>query len=215
MFTGIVEARVPVSAWTPVGTGGRLRLPAPDPAWEVAHGESISVSGCCLTAVGWARPEGGEEVPGPGPGLDLLFDLSAETLECTWFGDLAPGRVVNLERSLRLGDRLGGHMVSGHVDGGGTIADVRDSGDGGRVFTFEVEPGFERWIVDKGSVAIDGISLTVVEPRERLFDVAVIPATLELTSLGTASRGDRVHLESDPIGKWVEQLVAPWLAARS
>jgi len=138
--------------------------------------------------------------------------FSAETLEKTWFGELARGRsvdrTVNLERSLRLADRLGGHLVSGHVDTVGEIAGIADSNDGGRVFTFDVPPAFERYLVEKGSVCVDGISLTVVSPRERLFDVAIIPETLKRTNLGTAEVGQSVHLEADMIGKWIERLLA-------
>jgi len=211
VFTGLVEARVPVRAWEPRGTGGRLWLPAPEPAaageWAVELGESIAVSGACLTV---AALEPGPAARGGSGGAgrpDMAFDLSAETLDRTWFGELAPGRAVNLERSLRLGDRLGGHLVSGHVDGLGSIVAIEESGDGGRWFTFEVAEGLERYLVDKGSVTLDGISLTVVEPEGRRFRVAVIPVTLELTSLGAAEVGQRVHVEADLVGKWIETLV--------
>ena len=105
-------------------------------------------------------------------------------------------------------DRLGGHLVSGHVDGVGRIAAIEDTGDDGKRFTFEVPAGFERYLVPKGSVGVDGISLTVVEPRGRLFDVAVIPETLRRTNLGAATVGQGVHFEADQIGKWVERLLA-------
>jgi riboflavin synthase len=167
-------------------------------------GDSIAVSGCCLT-VAPARP--GD------PAGALAFDLSAETLDRTWFGAgdalPAPGRRVNVERSVRLADRLGGHLVSGHVDGGGTVVAVRDAGDGGRVLGFEVDPGLERYLIEKGSIALDGVSLTVVAPRGRRFEVAVIPLTLAVTSLGDAAVGRRVNVEADLIGKWVEKLLAP------
>ncbi|MEM7310661.1 MAG: riboflavin synthase [Planctomycetota bacterium] len=199
MFTGIIEAAVPVLAFEPAGEGARLVLarPAegPEGPFEAALGDSIAVSGCCLTVA---------ELPADG---SLVFDLSAETLQRTWFQALAPGRRVNLERSVRLSDRLGGHMVSGHVDGGGTITAIHDAGDGGRVFTFEVDPGLERYLIEKGSVGLDGISLTVVEPRDRSFDVALIPLTLEITSLGQAEVGQRINVEADAIGKWVEKLL--------
>jgi riboflavin synthase len=202
MFTGLVEACVPLLALEPVGSGARLLLPPPElppdlPAWEPRTGESLSISGCCLTVV---------ELGADGT---LQFDLSAETLGLTWFADLEPGRLVNLERSVRLADRLGGHLVSGHVDGVGTIVDVVDSGDGGKLFTFEVPAALERYLLSKGSVALDGISLTVVEPRGGRFDVAIIPETLVRTSFGAAKPGERVHVEADLIGKWVEKLVAP------
>ncbi|MEQ1891828.1 MAG: riboflavin synthase, partial [Planctomycetota bacterium] len=135
------------------------------------------------------------------------YDLSAETLALTHLGKLAPGQAVNLERAVRLADRLGGHLVSGHVDALGRIAARVDSRDGGRLFTFEVPRGFERWLVAKGSITIDGISLTVVAPRGRRFRVAVIPETLARTTLGAAQVGEPVHLEADLIGKWIERLV--------
>jgi riboflavin synthase len=222
VFTGLIEARVPVSSFEPFGEGGtgaRLVLPAPrvfedrsqpgvpsDGVWATALGESIAVSGVCLTVVEHRDP-GGAKVAAGTPGAAMVFDLSAETLDRSWFRALEPGRVVNLERSLRLGDRLGGHMVQGHVDGTGAVVDVRDAGDGGWVITFELPPELRRYVIEKGSIAIDGISLTVVSPRDGRFDVAVIPKTLELTSLGEARPGDRVNLEVDPVGKWIERLL--------
>lgn len=194
MFTGLVEAAVAARALERRGTGARLVLPRPAPDWEVAVGDSVAVSGACLTVV---EPLGEA----------LCFDLSEETLARTWFGGLEPGRRVNLERSLRLGDRLGGHLVSGHVDGVGALEAVRDAGDGGRVLTFRVPPELERYLVDKGSVTLDGVSLTVIAPRGGRFEVAAIPETLAVTSLGTATPGQPVHVEADQIGKWIERLV--------
>ena len=201
MFTGLIEARVAIHSIEPQGTGARLVLETPDfgpdrRPFEPEMGESIAVSGCCLTLAGLeeGRP---------------VFELTQETLECTWFGQARAGDLVNVERSLTLMDRLGGHLVSGHVDGVGELVDKRDPGDGGAVYTFEVPPGFERYLVEKGSVGLDGISLTVVEPRGQRFDVALIPETLARTSLGVSEVGRRIHLEADMIGKWVERLVAP------
>ncbi len=196
MFSGLIEACVPVRQVEERGDGARLVLPAPgDRPWEVAPGDSVACSGCCLTVA---------EV---NPGGEMAFDLSAETLARTWFQELKPGLPINLERSVRLSDRLGGHLVSGHVDGGATIVAIEDSGDGGRLFTFEVDPGLERYLIEKGSIGLDGISLTVVEPRDRRFDVAVIPVTLKETNLGTARVGQRVNVEADMLGKWVEKLL--------
>lgn len=200
MFSGIVEAAVTVRAFKAAGEGARLILPRPEDlpggSFEADLGDSISVSGCCLTVAAF-EPDGG-----------LVFDLSAETLARTWFSDdLGAGRRVNLERSVTLEDRLGGHLVSGHVDGGATLIDVAEAGDGGRVLTFEVDTGLERYLLDKGSVCLDGVSLTVVEPDERRFCVAVIPTTLAVTSLGSAATDDRVNFEADLVGKWVERLL--------
>jgi len=138
----------------------------------------------------------------------MRFEISKETVDRTWFSALEEGDEVNLERAVRLTDRLDGHLVTGHVDGRGRIEAVLDVGDGGRRMTIGVEPSFERWLVPKGSVAVDGISLTVIEPRGRLFDVAVIPITLERTTLALAEPGRGVNLEADPIGKWIERLVS-------
>jgi len=201
MFTGLIEACVPIRSWEIRGSGGVLTVPAPEipegeaEPWTVAPKESVAVSGGCLTVADLT--EGGS----------MIFELSSETIDCTWFGDLVPGRVVNLERAVRLVDRLGGHMVSGHVDGAATITGLEDTGDGGKVFSFTADPGFDRYLVEKGSLCVDGISLTIVEPRDHTFDVAIIPETLKRTCLGTAEVGQRVHLEADMIGKWVEQLL--------
>lgn len=195
MFTGIVEACVAVRELTARGKGAQLTLPRPDPSWQVALGDSIAVSGCCLTVAGSA-------------GDSLSFDLSAETLAVTRLGELRAGRRVNLERALRLGDRLGGHLVYGHVDGVGRVAAVHDSADGGRRLEFEVPPALERYLISKGSITLDGVSLTVVEPRGPCFSVALIPETLARTTLGEARTGDPVHVEADAIGKWIERLLS-------
>ncbi len=208
MFTGIVEAAVPVRSLARLDAGGRLLLepppPAPDGPFQARIGDSLAVSGCCLTLA--ARAQDGT----------LGFDLSAETLARTWFGSgLVPGRRVNLERALRFDDRLGGHLVTGHVDGGGTLVALREAGDGGLVATFEVDAGLERYLVEKGSIALDGVSLTVVAPRGRRFDVALIPHTLAATTLGSAHVGERVNVEADAIGKWVERMLAAHAPARA
>lgn len=206
MFTGLVEACVPVRAVEPKGKGLRLRLPAPSEDWDTAHGDSISVSGCCLTVAGYTSPAG-SPLAGPAPGADLVFDLSAETLARTWFEGVEPGRPLNLERSLRMGDRLGGHLVSGHVDGLATLVAVEDSGDGGSLWTVDAGPGFERYLIQKGSVTLDGVSLTVVDPEGPRFRVALIPETLSVTSFGQARAGERLHVEADMVGKWIEKMV--------
>lgn len=203
VFTGIVEAAVPVRSFTPEGQGARLVLPAPALAdWAVVAGQSVAVSGACLT-VAELEPVPGAVAP------DLVFDLSRETLERTWFDELFPGRPVNLERAMRLSDRLDGHLVAGHVDGGGRVADMQDVGDGGRELCFEVDAGLERYLVEKGSVTLDGVSMTVVRPAGRRFWVALIPLTLERTNLGAAEVGTRVNVEADLVGKWIERLLPP------
>ncbi|MEZ5979764.1 MAG: riboflavin synthase [Planctomycetota bacterium] len=194
MFTGIVEAVARVRAFERRGDGARLVVPSPwSGSEEPSLGDSVAVCGCCLTVV--------EGEPGA-----LTFDLSAETLRLTRFGGLAEGAPLNLERALRLGDRLGGHLVSGHVDGIGRVVSIDGDREGGWTYRFEVPAGFERYLIEKGSVTIDGISLTVVAPSAREFEVAVIPATFDHTNLGTARPGDRVHLEADQVGKWIERL---------
>lgn len=230
MFTGLVEAAVSVRSYSPAGTGARLVLPSPLPEdlaleaeagswggaasqepWKVGIGDSIAVAGACLTVVELLNPPSG--APERGSTLpDMAFDLSRETLERTWFDRVLPGaagHIVNIERALRVGDRLGGHMVSGHVDLLGTLVAREDVGDGGAVFTFEVPPGFERYLVDKGSVTLDGISLTVVNPDGPRFQVAVIPHTLARTHLAHLQPGAPIHLEADLIAKWVERLQQP------
>jgi riboflavin synthase len=200
MFSGLVEGRAEVLALDPVRSGARLELAAPRlergaPRWKPVRGESIAVSGCCLT------------VSRLGPRGRTGYDLSRETLAMTWLGSLAPGRSVNLERAVRLADRLGGHLVSGHVDGLGRVERVEDSADGGVFVTFVVPSGFERWLLAKGSITIDGVSLTIVAPRARRFRVALVPETLRKTTLGHARAGEPVHLEADMLGKWVAQLL--------
>ena len=221
MFTGIIEGCPRLLQRQAQGTGCRLWVPAPSPEWSVVGGESVAVSGCCLTVAGLHAPlHGAAGPPDPGtplgdpvpagtPGATMLFELSAETLDRTHFDALAPGDRINVERAMLLTDRLSGHLVSGHVDGGATLVEIRDSGDGGQVHTFEVDPGLERYLIEKGSITLDGISLTVVEPRERRFDVALIPITLDVTSLGTSKVGQRINVEADMVGKWIEKLVLP------
>jgi riboflavin synthase len=198
MFTGLVEGKARVRKVESRGTGMRLVLEPGIPGFEARPGQSIAVSGACLSVAGE-----------PGPAGELAFDLSAETLACTWFAGLREGTELNLERALRIGDRLDGHLVSGHVDGIGRVVGREASGDGGSLMEFEAPPGFERWLVEKGSVTVDGISLTIVRPQGRRFAVALIPLTLAQTTLGSAQAGAPVNLEADLIGKWVERLCAP------
>ncbi|HEX6207053.1 MAG TPA: riboflavin synthase [Actinomycetota bacterium] len=188
MFTGIVEERGVVRASAP-----RLQIEAASVSADARTGDSISVDGVCLTVVD--RAEG-----------TLAFDVAPETVRRTTLGDLAEGNAVNLERPVTLATRLGGHLVQGHVDGVGEIASVVPEGDGVRM-TVRVPEGLGRYLVEKGSVAVDGVSLTLAEVRPDGFAVALIPHTLEATGLGGKRPGDRVNLEMDLIAKYVERLM--------
>lgn len=206
VFTGLVEAKRPIVRVETRGTGRRLVVRGP--GWAIGDGESISVSGACLSVAALVDSNSGKALAWGSESADLAFDVSAETLARTWFTTLAEGREVNLERALQIGSRLDGHFVSGHVDGVGRVTSIENSGDGGRLIEFEVPPELARFLVDKGSITIDGVSLTVVAPKLRRFSVAVIPLTLEKTTLGRARVGDEVNLEADVLGKWVDQLLA-------
>ncbi|MCB9881931.1 MAG: riboflavin synthase [Planctomycetes bacterium] len=190
MFTGIIERTRPIQRITPVGGGARLVvLMGRDWVQELTLGESVAVNGVCLTVGGVA-------------GETAWFDVSEETLSRTRLHDLRAGVHVNLERALKLGDRLGGHLVLGHVDG---VGHFRSGVARGQQFevTVEVPQGFETWIIPKGSITIDGISLTVATFEARLVQVAVVPFTWEHTTLSHLRPGDPVHLEGDVIGKWL------------
>jgi riboflavin synthase len=194
MFTGIVEALGSVHALSREGgSGWRLAVELPPTlAWSLGRGESVAVNGVCLTVVDT-------------PGSRLGFDLAEETLRVTSLADLRPGDPVNLERPLRLDTRLGGHLVLGHVDGVGRVAGVRAEGQGRRL-TIEVPAGLRPFLIPKGSVAVDGVSLTVADLSPSTFDVALIPHTLGATTLGARGVGARVNLEMDVIGKYVVEV---------
>ena len=192
MFTGIVEHLGRVAS----AEGSRLVVSAGPLAADAGVGNSISVNGVCLTVVERA-------------GDDLAFDLAEETLRRTTLGDLAPDDEVNLERPVTPATRLGGHVVQGHVDGVGRVAEVRDAGEG-REVTIEVSGGLLRYAVEKGSIAVDGVSLTIAALDDGTFGVALIPHTLQSTTLGSRTRGDRVNLEMDVLAKHVERLLKPW-----
>jgi riboflavin synthase len=183
MFTGIVRERGRVAAFD----GSRLVVEAP--RTTAAVGDSIAVSGVCLTVV--------ETEP-------LAFDVVPETLERTTLGSLAPGDEVNVEPALRAGEPLGGHIVQGHVDGVGTLR-----GSSGGLTWFDARPDVLRYCVVKGSIAVDGTSLTVAGLDEGGFAVALVPHTLEATTLGSLEPGDRVNLETDVVAKYVERLTMP------
>jgi riboflavin synthase len=202
MFTGIVEALGRVGAVEVGARGGRrLQVAVPDEAgWRLAPGESVAVSGVCLTVVDVA------------PGR-IAFDLAEETLRVTTLGGLGEGDPVNLERPLRLDGRLGGHLVLGHVDAVGQVTAVWPEGDGARL-DVAVPARLRPFLIPKGSVAIDGVSLTVAALEEDAFGVALIPHTLAVTTLGQRRRGDPVNLEMDVIGKYVRGFVEHWEAVR-
>jgi riboflavin synthase alpha subunit len=201
VFTGIVEALGRVDGLASTGRGWRLVVTAPkEPGWHMALGESIAVSGVCLTVV--------DAMPGR-----LVFDLAEETLRVTTLGGLAVGDPVNLERPLRLDARLGGHLVLGHVDGVGRVAARRGEGEGVRL-EVSVPAQLRPLLIPKGSVAVDGVSLTVASLDADAFGVALIPHTLAATTLGRRGPGDRVNLEMDVIGKYVRGFVERWEAAR-
>ena len=191
MFTGIVQTTATVASLS----RGRLVVELPDDAWAndpIAAGESVAVNGCCLTALA----DGG-----------LAFDLSPETLDRTSLGRLVSGSRVNLERAMTLSSRFGGHIVQGHVDATGELVSARPEGNS---VVLRFRGPSSRYLVDKGSVAVDGVSLTVVGPHEGEFDVWTIPFTLAHTTLGDLRPGDRVNLEWDEVAKWVERLAAPY-----
>lgn len=194
MFTGIVQAVGRVTSAKPQTDGLKLVVRADGfDVGDVGIGDSISVSGCCLTVVDIDAPM-------------LAFDVSAETLRCTAGLD-RPGP-VNLEKSLQLSDRLGGHLVAGHVDGVGVVTRfARAAGDGANIeLEIEAPPELARFIASKGSIAIDGVSLTVNEVAGRRFAVNLIPHTLAVTTLGGLSAGARVNLEVDMVARYVARL---------
>jgi riboflavin synthase len=187
MFTGIIERTLSVLA---VADGPRFRrLTLPDPWSDVKLGESIAVNGCCLTVA--------ERVAGK-----LEFDVIAETLDKTNLGGLVPGGRVNVERSLRVGDRLDGHMVQGHVDATGQVVAVDRDGGEWRI-TLHAPPTVAKYLVPKGSITVDGVSLTLAAVDGPRFQVALIPTTLDLTTLGDRTAGDAVNLEADAMAKTV------------
>jgi riboflavin synthase len=196
MFTGLVESLGRVSAVVVEPPGVRLVVEASAIAADAEPGASICVSGCCLSVVRIAGPA-------------LEFQLGPETLGRTSLGSLAAGGAVNLERSLRLADRLGGHLVTGHVDGQGRLVARRVDGDW-VTCRFAAPAALLRQMASKGSVAIDGVSLTVVEVTTEWFSVALIPHTLACTTLGGLVEGDAVNLETDLVFKYVDR----WLECR-
>ena len=193
MFTGLVREIGTVVSLNGGESGVRLELEAPRTAGGAALGDSVAIDGVCLTVVAVA-------------GDRLAFDAVPETLARTSLGSLAAGAQVNLEPALRAGDALGGHYVQGHVDGVGTVRSVESEGDGKRIW-FDMPADLLRYVVVKGSIAVQGTSLTVAALDGRGFAVALIPHTLAATTLGTVEPGQRVNLEADVLAKYVERLL--------
>jgi riboflavin synthase len=191
MFTGLVETLGSITSLKNIGNGIRLSL-QPSTSFELNTGDSVSVNGVCLTVTKQDS--------------DVSFDVSPETMKSTNLGELKVSDKVNLERALRLSDRLGGHIVTGHVDDVGKIINKKPVGEY-TFYTFEAPPEILKYTVKKGSIAIDGISLTVIELDNRSFSVAIIPHTLTATNLGSKGIGDKVNLEVDIMGKYVEKLL--------
>lgn len=194
MFTGIILGKGKITEMRPAGGGMIFRIDADFDLTDPQIGESIAVNGVCLTAT---------EITG----RRFSVDVSPESLARTNLGDLSTGDGVNLERALRLSDRLGGHLVSGHVDATTKVLDRKAMGDFFK-FTLSVPSGQGRYIIEKGSIAINGISLTVNHCDDKTFSVAIIPHTLEVTTLGNTHQGDTVNIEVDLIGKYVEKLIS-------
>jgi len=197
MFTGIVEEIGGITAVEPSGDGVRLTVRAPKAVSDAAHGDSISVSGVCLTVVD--------------QGADwFTADVMKQTLDMSTLTAIAPGRPVNLERATAAHGRLGGHIVQGHIDGTGAVLDVQP-GDQWRVLRIGLSPALAPLVVDKGSIAVDGVSLTVsavsaADAGGHWFEVSLIPETLEATTLGRLTPGDAVNLETDILARHVQRL---------
>ncbi|WP_367126220.1 riboflavin synthase [Streptomyces phytohabitans] len=193
MFTGIVEELGEVVAVENRGDSSRFRLRGPLVTEGARHGDSIAVNGVCLTVV--TVDDGA-----------FTADVMAETLHRSCLGALRTGDRVNLERPMALGGRLGGHLVQGHVDGTGTLTE-RVPGDHWELVRVALPDGLARYVVEKGSITVDGVSLTVVEAGDDSFTVSLIPTTLDLTTLGVKRVGDPVNLEVDVLAKYVERLL--------
>ena len=196
MFTGLIEDTGRVVAMERRGESGVVRIETALPLEEVTLGDSLAVNGACLTVTAKG-------------GTALTFDVSPETIARTTFRTLRPRSIVNLERALRMGERLGGHIVTGHIDCSATLTKT-ETRSGNRILEFSLPAENARYLVEKGSVTIDGISLTVNTVSTDRFSVNIIPHTLTKTTLAGLKAGDEVNIETDIIGKYVERLVQPW-----
>jgi riboflavin synthase len=199
MFSGIIETTGKITKIEQTTDGAKLTLTSNISSAEVSLGESICINGACMTVTAIGETE-------------LRFDVSVESLRRTNLGDLQPGSLVNLERSLRLNDRLSGHVVSGHVDGVGHIQSIQLEGDS-FLYTFEIPRELSRYLVEKGSVAVDGISLTVFRCQPTSFTCAIIPHTHQVTTLHAKNPGDKVNIECDMQGKYIEKFVSDAVAS--
>jgi riboflavin synthase len=196
MFTGIILHTATIESFERLPNGARMRIRTSDEE-PFTRGESLAVNGVCLTVL-------------PENDGSLIADLSDETLSRTTLGQLGAGAKVNVERALAIGDRLGGHIVQGHVDTVGSLVSITSEGEFA-VYRWSCPAEYSDLLVSKGSVAVDGISLTIVDPLPGSFGAALIPETLRRTTLGTSRVGDKVNLELDMIAKYVRALVAPYL----
>ncbi len=196
MFTGLIETSGTLRRVAPRGQGVTLTIAAErEMVAELTLGESVAVDGACLTVTS----AGGD---------NFTVDASVETMSKTTLGDRRSGDALHLERALKLGDRLGGHLVSGHIDGTGSVVKTRPLGEAVE-FTFEAPENVARYLVDKGSICVDGISLTVNETDGAQFSVVLIPHTQSIVHLHLKRAGDRVNLEADLVGKYIERLMPP------
>ncbi|MEI8056020.1 MAG: riboflavin synthase [Actinomycetes bacterium] len=193
MFTGIVEELGSVVAVEPLSDAARLRIRGPIVTSDATHGASIAVNGVCLTVVEFGDNE-------------FTADVMNETLQRSSLGALSPGSRVNLERPVTLSARLGGHLVQGHVDGTGQIIS-RSPSEHWEIVRISLPDDLGRYVVEKGSITVDGVSLTVVEAARDSFTISLIPTTLELTTLGHKGVGDPVNLEVDVVAKYVERML--------
>ncbi|MEJ8633742.1 MULTISPECIES: riboflavin synthase [unclassified Streptomyces] len=193
MFTGIVEELGEVTAVENLGDSSRFRLRGPVVTDGAKHGDSIAVNGVCLTVVDTADGE-------------FTADVMAETLDRSSLGALQAGSRVNLERPMAVGGRLGGHIVQGHVDNVGTVLERKPS-ENWEIVKISLPADLTRYVVEKGSITVDGVSLTVVDAGPDYFTISLIPTTLALTTLGIKQSGDPVNLEVDVIAKYVERLL--------
>jgi riboflavin synthase len=213
MFTGIVEELGTIKAVEQQGDAVRLSVRADVVLDDVRLGDSIAVNGCCLTVVSTSSTDGDRSTEGNHPEV-WTADVMQETLAKTSLAGAGAGDRVNLERAVTAASRLGGHLVQGHIDGVGTVL-RREPSEHWELVEISLPQDLSRYLVEKGSITVDGVSLTVVDAGAASFTVSLIPETLRRTTLGFRQAGDRVNLEVDVIAKYVERLLDPHLAVRS